>query len=131
MKWSTRQRLTSTTSARRKRSAESTRKALSLLIFETCVNSNARGWPPAPSTPPEACSSSGYPPDSPYHDAEFAQDREYIFCCGGGWRSAFAARDMKAMGMEKVSHIEPGFGGWKEANMPLQDYEVWKAARKK
>ncbi len=70
-------------------------------------------------------------PDSPYHDAEFAADREFIFCCGGGWRSAFAARDMKAMGMEKVSHIEPGFGGWKKAGMPLQDYDAWKAARKK
>ncbi len=70
-------------------------------------------------------------PDSPYHSDVFDDDREYIFCCGGGWRSAFAAKTMQEMGMEQVSHVETGFTGWVEDGMPVQAYDEWKAARKR
>ena len=70
-------------------------------------------------------------PDSPYHSEVFAEDREFIFCCGGGWRSAFATKTMQDMGLEKVSHVETGFTGWVEDGMPTQPYEDWKAARKR
>ena len=31
-------------------------------------------------------------PESPYHRDIFATDKKFIFFCGGGWRSALAAR---------------------------------------
>ena len=38
-----------------------------------------------------------------------------------------SAKLLKDMGLEKVSHIESGFGGWKEAGFPVVDYDTWKA----
>jgi len=35
------------------------------------------------------------------------------------------------MGMPKVSHIESGFGGWKDAGLPVVDYDTWKQSRPK
>ena len=34
------------------------------------------------------------------------------------------------MGLEKVSHIVTGFGGWVEDGLPIVDYETWKIERK-
>lgn len=68
-------------------------------------------------------------PDSPYHKDIFAQDREYILYCGGGWRSALAAKQLQDMGMERVSHVESGYGGWRDDGLPVVSYEDWKAAR--
>ncbi len=68
-------------------------------------------------------------PDSPYHSDVFADDREYIFCCAAGWRSALAAKAMQDMGLENVSHVETGFAGWRDDGMPIQPYDEWKAAR--
>jgi 3-mercaptopyruvate sulfurtransferase SseA len=30
------------------------------------------------------------------------------------------------MGMEKISHIDSGFNGWKDAGLPIVDYETRK-----
>ena len=35
------------------------------------------------------------------------------------------------MGLEKVYHIVTGFGEWKEAVLPIVDYDTWKADRAK
>ncbi len=35
------------------------------------------------------------------------------------------------MGLPKVSHIESGFAGWKEAGFTVVDYDTWKADSKK
>jgi rhodanese-related sulfurtransferase len=59
-------------------------------------------------------------PDSPYHKAVFAEDKRFIFFCAGGWRSALAAKTAQDMGMEKVAHIEGGFGAWRKAGGPVQ-----------
>ncbi len=67
-------------------------------------------------------------PDSPYTKDVFQQGRELIICCAGGMRSALAAKVLQDMGVDNVSHIEPGFGGWKE-EMPVEDYHTWKANR--
>lgn len=32
------------------------------------------------------------------------------------------------MGLPRVSHIISGFGGWRDANLPIDDYDTWKAA---
>ncbi len=68
-------------------------------------------------------------PDSPYHKPIFDEDREFILCCGGGWRSALAAKQLQDMGMERVSHVDTGFTGWKADNMPVCSYEEWKSDR--
>ena len=68
-------------------------------------------------------------PDSPYTKEIFGEDREFILCCAGGMRSALSAKTLKDMGMEKVSHVETGFGGWKADEMSVETYEEWKANR--
>ncbi len=69
-------------------------------------------------------------PDSPYTKDDFLEDREFILCCAGGARSALAALTLQQMGLVKISHIESGFGGWKADDMPVDDYDTWKAARR-
>lgn len=53
-------------------------------------------------------------PDSPYFKPVFGEDKEFIFFCAAGWRSALATKTVQDMGMEKVAHIEGGFKAWKE-----------------
>ena len=53
-------------------------------------------------------------PDSPYAKPIFSQDKRFVFFCGGGWRSALAARTAQEMGLHPVAHIEGGFGEWKK-----------------
>lgn len=53
-------------------------------------------------------------PESPYHKPIFAQDKQFVFFCAGGWRSALAGATAKQMGIEKVAHVEGGFGAWKK-----------------
>ena len=68
-------------------------------------------------------------PDSPHPKEIFPEDREIVLCCAGGMRSALSTKTLKDMGMEKISHIETGFGGWKADDMPIESYEDWKANR--
>ena len=70
-------------------------------------------------------------PDSPYTKEIFTEDREFVLCCAGGMRSALSTKTLKDMGMEKISHIETGFGGWKADDMPIESYEDWKAIEPK
>ena len=65
-------------------------------------------------------------PESPYHKPVFAEDRKFVFYCAGGWRSALATKTAKDMGLERVAHIEGGFGAWKKAGAPVEE----KAERK-
>ena len=58
-------------------------------------------------------------PDSPYHKSEFAQQKQFVFYCAAGWRSALSTKLAQDMGMENVSHIEGGFGAWKQAGGPV------------
>ena len=67
--------------------------------------------------------------DSPYTNEIFGADREFVLCCAGGMRSALSAKTLKDMGMENISHIETGFGGWQADDMPTESYEEWKANR--
>ena len=68
-------------------------------------------------------------PDSPYTKEVFGEDREFVLCCAGGMRSALSAKTLADMGMERISHIETGFGGRKADDMPVETYEEWKANR--
>ncbi len=50
-------------------------------------------------------------PDSPYFkDGKLDMNKEMVLFCAGGMRSALAAKTLKNMGFEKVSHIDGGFG---------------------
>jgi rhodanese-related sulfurtransferase len=59
-------------------------------------------------------------PESPYHKPVFAQDKRFVFFCGGGWRSALAAAAAQDMGLKPVTHVEGGFAKWKEAGGPVE-----------
>ena len=50
-------------------------------------------------------------PDSGYvQNNEIDLNKETVLFCAAGGRSALAAKTLKEMGFEKVSHIEGGFG---------------------
>jgi rhodanese-related sulfurtransferase len=59
-------------------------------------------------------------PESPYHKPIFAEDKKFVFFCAAGWRSALATKTAQDMGMEKVAHIEGGFGAWRDAKGPVE-----------
>lgn len=59
-------------------------------------------------------------PESPYHKPIFAEDKRFVFFCGGGWRSALAAKAAQEMGLKPVAHIEGGFTAWKKAGAPVE-----------
>ena len=60
-------------------------------------------------------------PESPYHKPVFAQGKQYVLFCAAGWRSALATKTLQDMGLEKVAHIDGGFGAWKAAGAPTGD----------
>jgi rhodanese-related sulfurtransferase len=61
-------------------------------------------------------------PTSPYYREFFQEDRRIVAFCAGGGRSAFAARDLKAMGYKNVAHVELGFNGWAKLGGKVEDF---------
>lgn len=53
-------------------------------------------------------------PESPYHHAVFAEQKEFVFFCNLGWRSALAADIAQQMGLQ-TCHVDGGFEAWKAA----------------
>ena len=50
-------------------------------------------------------------PKSPiFQNGQIDQNKEFVLFCAGGVRSALAAKSLKDMGYQKVSHIDGGFG---------------------
>ena len=66
-------------------------------------------------------------PASPYHKAQFAEDKKFVFFCAGGWRSALAAQTAGRMGLKPVAHIKGGFGEWKKSGAPVEEPVTKKA----
>ena len=59
-------------------------------------------------------------PDSTYFkDGKFDLNKEIVLFCAGGLRSALAAKSLKDMGFEKVSHIDGGFGSIKQSKFKI------------
>ena len=55
-------------------------------------------------------------PDSPYAQKEkLDPNKELVLFCAAGGSSALAAKTLKEMGFEKVSHIEGGFAAMKNS----------------
>ena len=61
-------------------------------------------------------------PESPYHKAQFAEDKKFVFFCAAGWRSALSAKTAQDMGLKPVAHILGGFKGWKDSGGPVEAY---------
>ena len=61
-------------------------------------------------------------PTSPYYREFFKEDTRIVTFCAGGGRSAFAARDLKAMGFNNVAHLELGFNGWAKQGGAVEDF---------
>ncbi len=60
-------------------------------------------------------------PESPYHKEVFAEDKQFIFFCAGGLRSALATKTAQDMGLKPVAHMLGGFAAWKKAGAPIQE----------
>jgi rhodanese-related sulfurtransferase len=62
-------------------------------------------------------------PASPYHKPIFAEDKRFVFFCGGGMRSVLATKVAQDMGLKPVAHIIDGFAGWKASGGPIDKTE--------
>ena len=59
-------------------------------------------------------------PNGPYFkQGKLDQSTEIVLFCAGGLRSALAAKSLKDMGFEKVSHIDGGFGAIRQSNFKI------------
>mgnify|MGYP001374006638 CR=1 FL=1 len=59
-------------------------------------------------------------PDSPYFkEGKLDMNKEMILFCAGGLRSALAAKTLKEMGFEKVSHIDGGFAALRQSKFKI------------
>lgn len=47
-------------------------------------------------------------------------DQEIILYCGGGFRSAIAAQNLKKMGYTRPVSMDGGIRGWREAGLSLE-----------
>ena len=61
-------------------------------------------------------------PASPYFRDYFQEDTRIVVFCAGGGRSVYATLALQEMGYTDVAHLEAGFRGWKEAQMPVKDF---------
>ena len=59
-------------------------------------------------------------PESQYFkNGKLDMKKEIILFCAGGLRSALAAKSLKEMGFEKVSHVDGGF-----SSISLSDFKI-------
>ena len=59
-------------------------------------------------------------PDGPYFKSgKINMNKEMVLFCAGGLRSALAAKSLKEMGFEKVSHIDGGFAAISQSDFKI------------
>ena len=59
-------------------------------------------------------------PEGPYFKSgKLDMSKEMVLFCAGGLRSALAAKSLKEMGFEKVSHIEGGFAAISQSDFKI------------
>ena len=59
-------------------------------------------------------------PNGPYFkEGKLDMNKEIVLFCAGGLRSALAAKSLKEMGFEKVSHIDGGFAAISQSNFKI------------
>ena len=59
-------------------------------------------------------------PDGPYFKSgKIDMNKEMVLFCAGGLRSALAAKSLKEMGFDKVSHIDGGFAAISQSDFKI------------
>ena len=59
-------------------------------------------------------------PESAYfRDGKLDMNKEMVLFCAGGLRSALAAKSLKEMGFENVSHIDGGFAAISQSDFKI------------
>jgi rhodanese-related sulfurtransferase len=58
-------------------------------------------------------------PESPYHDKNFAKNKNVILYCASGGRAALAGKVLKDMGYEHVFNVG-GFKDWADSGGPIE-----------
>ena len=59
-------------------------------------------------------------PEGPYFKSgKIDMNKEMVLFCAGGLRSALAAKSLKEMGFEKVSHVEGGFAAISQSDFKI------------
>ena len=59
-------------------------------------------------------------PQGPYFQTgKLDMNKEMVLFCAGGLRSALAAKSLKEMGFEKVSHIDGGFAAISQSDFKI------------
>ena len=59
-------------------------------------------------------------PESAYFkEGKLDLNKEMVLFCAGGLRSALAAKSLRDMGYEKVSHIDGGFGAIRQSKFKI------------
>jgi rhodanese-related sulfurtransferase len=58
-------------------------------------------------------------PDSPYFKPIFGEDKQFVFHCASGWRSALTVQTLKNMGFE-AAHLREGFSTWEAQGGPVE-----------
>jgi rhodanese-related sulfurtransferase len=59
-------------------------------------------------------------PESPYFkNGKLDMEKEIVLFCAGGLRSALAAKSLKEMGFENISHIEGGFAAISQSDFKI------------
>ncbi|WP_415291049.1 rhodanese-like domain-containing protein [Candidatus Pelagibacter sp. Uisw_136] len=59
-------------------------------------------------------------PEGPYFKSgKIDMNKEMVLFCAGGFRSALAAKSLKEMGFEKVSHIDGGFAAISQSDFKI------------
>ena len=59
------------------------------------------------------------PEGSYFRSGKIDMNKEMVLFCAGGLRSALAAKSLKEMGFEKVSHISGGFASMKSIGFKI------------
>ena len=59
------------------------------------------------------------PQSAYFKEGKLDLEKEMVLFCAGGMRSALAAKSLKEMGFEKVSHIDGGFGAIKQSKFKI------------
>ncbi len=61
-------------------------------------------------------------PESPYFKEIFAQDnqdKQFVFHCASGWRSALTVATLQDMGFD-AAHLRDGFSTWEKQGGPVE-----------
>ena len=59
-------------------------------------------------------------PEGPYFKSgKIDMNKEIVLFCAGGLRSALAAKSLKEMGFEKISHVDGGFAAISQSDFKI------------